>query len=1158
MNFCRIFYCTLLSFTFALAHGQTESLAIFTDHEDIGAVKHAGDAQYADGTYTLSGSGTNMWLEQDEFHFVYKVLRGDFTVSAQVEFVGDGVDPHRKIGWVARENLSTGSPMVNASTHGDGLTALQYRLEQDSLTQESKSEVQGPTTLTLQRRGSTFLMISTSDTISTQAVLSQDLYVGIYVCSHNPDVIETANFRNVSIQMDPPDLDVSDLRWRNIGPANMMGRIASIDALDTDYRHVVMASASGGVFKSTNGGINWDVIFDNHGASSIGCAVINQSNPDIIWVGTGESANRNSSGWGNGIFKSEDGGKSFRYVGLKESHNVAEIALHPTDPEIAYAAVVGHLWGYKGIRGLYYTEDGGNNWQKITNGLPDDGNTGCTEIVMHPDDPNTLFAGFYHRLRQPATFQSGGENGGLYKSTDGGKSWRKITKGLAEGSSGMIDISIHRANPDIIAMAYEAEEALNLVRDSIGNSVPGSGVYKSMDGGESWEFLLPHAVRPFYHGQIKIDPVDPNNIYVVSRGFKESHDGGKTFQDRKGRADGGDDHDMWIAPHDNKYMYLATDQGFRFSNDGGENYLSYNNMAIGQYYAIGVDMKEPYRVAGGLQDNGLWVATTNSRNPRGILNRDNYWIGEGDGFHVQIDPTDWRTTYMVNHVGFCVRLNSETREYHYITPTPETTTNFSEFVDYNYPETRNIYTIDPGEHWFFYERAERPLMPPQFRFNWSSPLVMSPTDPNTIYFGSNHLFKSTDQGNHWQIISPDLTTNDSLLRNTSHGGGLTFSNTGGENHFTIITISESPKNGNVVWVGTDDGNVQVSKNGGVVWENVKLNIPDIPEKIWVSRVEASHFDDGTCYVTFDNHRYDDNKAYLFKTTDYGKTWADISSNLPDDYSLYVVREDLENPDLLFVGSESTIYYSIDGGMEWKELSSRLPNVAIYDLVIHPREGDLVAGTHGRSIWILDDISPLRQWREEISTTDLYVFDPKPATRWQQVRIGRTQPAFEYRGENPPNAALVHFYLPDSAEVSIEITGDAGKNVTHTVKGHAGINRFMWNFKFPLDQVELGNYKEHLSTVIETLGSRVQNDALQASLPVIADSLSTASTMQELNKIRSKLVEDFSGYAAGESLFGAKQKAHMARPGNYQVNIRREDNQMSKMLEVKEDPILAER
>ena len=953
-------------------------------------------------------------------------------------------------------------------------------------------------------------------------------------------------------QLTTPNL-TKDLRWRSIGPANMMGRIAAIEAHPEDYRHVLVASASGGVFKSTNGGMSWDAIFDQYGAGSIGSVAMFAPDPNIIWVGTGESANRNSSGFGDGIYKSTDGGKSFTHMGLATTHQIAEIATHPSDPEIAYAAAIGHLWGYSGDRGLFKTIDGGKSWEKVAGGLPNDGKTGCTEIIFHPTNPEILFAGFYHRLRQPASFQSGGEQGGLFKSVDGGKTWRKITNGLAKGASGQIDISIHLNNPDIMVMAYEADE-------KIPEDQPGTGVYRSDDGGETWTHLLKHAVRPFYHGQIQIDPIDPNNIYVVSRGFMISNDGGKTFQEPRWRKDGGDEHDMWIAPYDNKIMYLATDQGAKLSVDGGETWLSFNNMAIGQYYAIGVDMRDPYYVIGGLQDNGLWHTPSNSREVRGILNEHSVHVGEGDGFHAQIDPLDWRTAYIVNHVGFAARVNLETREHDYITPTPETTTNFSDWFDPNYPETPNKYTIDPGEHWFFYERPERPLLPAQFRFNWSSPLVMSPNNPHTIYFGSNHLFKSVDRGNSWRIISPDLTTNDAKLRNTSNGGGLTNSNTGGENHFTIITISVSPIDEDIIWVGTDDGLVHVTVNGGVTWNNVKMNIPNVPDKIWVSRVEASHHNKNRAYVSFDNHRYDDNKAYLYQTDNLGKSWKDISGNLSDKYPIYVIKEDLENENLLFIGTEETVHASIDRGSSWAAMRTDLPTVAIHDLVIHPREGDLIAGTHGRSIYIMDDLSSLRQMSSGLSQKSFHLFDPKMATEWQSIFTGRKQPAFMYRGENPPPGAILDYFassasIGDSVLFTISSIDSKG---TFTWKSPVenGINRTLWRFRLTMTEQEIKEYKSQQEQAIETLKLRIKNKDLLKSLKAIEKDLVNAETVNQITEIRRALVSQFNGYALGEPLFGEKKTyTYEAPSGWYKVSAQFNNQISESILKVRPDPLI---
>ena len=947
---------------------------------------------------------------------------------------------------------------------------------------------------------------------------------------------------SININGQTTDQITNNLKWRNIGPANMMGRIAAIDASNSDYRKVLIASASGGVFKSENAGTTWESIFDKYGAGSIGSIKFDQNNLDVIWIGTGESANRNSSAYGDGIYKSIDGGKSFINMGLESTHQIAEIEIHPNNSDVVFAAAVGHLWGYTGERGLFKTINGGKSWEKVSGGLPSDNKTGCTEIVIHPKNPNIMFAGFYHRLRQPASFISGGENGGLYKSIDGGKSWKKITKGLAKGSSGMIDISIHLNNPDIMVMAYEADE--NLPEDE-----PGTGVYISYDQGESWKHLLKHAVRPFYHGQIEIDPIDPDNIYVVSRGFMISNDGGKTFSSRRWRTDGGDDHDMWIAPYDNKIMYLATDQGSRLSIDGGNTWLSHNNMAIGQYYAIGVDMRDPYYVGGGLQDNGLWMTPSNSREYRGILNMHSTWIAEGDGFHTQIDPNNWKTVYTVNHVGFVARQNIETREYTFITPTPETIKNFNEFVDYDYDETRNRYTIDPGEHWFFRERPDRTLLPPQFRFNWSSPFIISSHNSKKVLFGSNYLFQSYDRGDTWNIISPDLTTNDKKLRNTSNGGGLTNSNTGGENHFTIITISDTPIDTTIIWAGTDDGNVQLTKNNGENWKNVKLNIKKIPKKIWVSRIEASKHAKGRAYVTFDNHRFDDNSPYVYVTENYGETWNNITSNLPKDYSVYVIKEDPINPNLLFVGTEESVYFSYDKGLSWEKLGSQLPTVAIHDLVIHPRDGDLIVGTHGRSIWILDDISPLRNLTADNKNK---LFDTRKSTQWIRINTGRKQPYFEFRGKNPPYGAIINFFSNSNQKGEISISNLAETNFySKEINMIKGINRFIWPFTLERNENEFNNYKLKFIDLVKLL----QNIATDKKNLEKFD-FNNKNSFREINLLRKDLLDKYGMYAGGEKIFGDKiYKNFNISPGKYKITITLENQEVfSDIITVRDDPI----
>ncbi len=485
-------------------------------------------------------------------------------------------------------------------------------------------------------------------------------------------------------------------RWRNIGPANMMGRISALDALDTDWRVVLVGSASGGVFKSHNAGQTWTPIFDDYGSGSIGDVAFYQGDPQIIWVGTGEANNRNSSGWGDGVYKSTDGGKTFSRMGLEDTFQIARIATHPSDPDIVYVAAIGSLWGYSGSRGLYRTLDGGKTWVKLTNGLPDDGKTGCTEIKMHPTDPDVLYTAMYHRLRKPWTFTSGGSNSGIFKSTDGGNSWERLTKGLPEGELGRIGIDIYRSDPQTVVASVEASDKL-----PADMSVPGPGVYRSDDGGESWRYLLRHTSRPMYHGRIAINPLDDDLIYVIARIFQFSKDGGKTFSGKPWRGAGGDDHDLWISPQDKNVFYTASDQGAHLTIDGGKSFLSFNNMAIAQYYAIGVDMRDPYWVYGGMQDIGGFGGPSNSRDRNGILNDHNIEVNGGDGFHMQVDPTDWRTVYTVCHVGGLGRINMETRDFKLISPRPESILNFSDYFDPDFPETPIRYSIFPGEHWLW-------------------------------------------------------------------------------------------------------------------------------------------------------------------------------------------------------------------------------------------------------------------------------------------------------------------------------------------------------------------------------------------------------------------------------------------------------------------------
>ena len=825
----------------------------------------------------------------------------------------------------------------------------------------------------------------------------------------------------------------SAFRWRNIGPASVGGRITDIEAIDSSFRTVYLAAASGGVFKSENAGTTWEPIFDDYPSASIGDIALFQPNPQIVWVGTGEANNRNSVSWGDGIYKSTDGGRSFRNMGLRTTHQIARVITHPTDPNIVYVAAIGHLWGYTGDRGLFKTTDGGSTWTKLGGGLPSDGRAGATELIMDPTNPQVLYTAFYHRLRKPWTFTSGGPNGGIFKSTDGGATWTKLTAGLPPGETGRIGLAISRQNPSIVMAFVEAEQTNDLAR-------PGSGVYRSENAGASWTYVNTYNNRPFYYSQIRINPLDHQRVYLLTTRFMVSMDGGKTFQN--GSEDEeihGDFHAMWLDPNDVDRYYIGADKGASLTHDHGRAFTFFDNIAIAQYYRIGVDMRDPYYVYGGLQDNGTFAGPSFSRDARGILNDDAWKVHWGDGQDIQIDPNDWRRVYTEAEGGSFRRYDAETRQSTNARPSPTNIINYAEVLGPNASGTD------------------------MFRFNWSAPLVMSPHDPETIFLGGNHLFRTSDRGDSWMIISPDLTTNDSSKTRIQHGG-LTREGSGAETHSSITSVSQSPIMEGVIWVGTDDGNVQVTRDGGRRWTNVRAAVRGVPARIWVGRVEASHFDPATAYVTFDGHRSDIFTPWIFKTTDYGRSWTNIGAGLPDGQVVHVVREDLKNPNLLFAGTEFAVFASLDGGRRWTRFMNGMPTVASQDLVIHPRDNDLVAGTHGRGIWIADDITPLQQLTPEILAAPAHLFEQRVATIWEDRSRGGQRGHFWFAGENPPsvmpsgaslprasvrNTALIAYYLRSAptAEPTLEISDSEGRTHRTTLPGRAGIHRYRWDLRF---------------------------------------------------------------------------------------------------------------
>lgn len=929
-----------------------------------------------------------------------------------------------------------------------------------------------------------------------------------------------------------------NLQWRNIGPSNMSGRITDIDALEDDYRFVVVASASGGVWKSTNAGTTWEPIFDDYGTASIGAVAIFQPDPDIIWVGTGEPNNRNSVAWGDGIYKTTDGGETFQNMGLEDTHQISRVLTHPTDPDIVFVGAIGHLWGFSGDRGVFKTTDGGQNWERI---FYVDEKTGCSDLVMDPTNPDILYAGMYQRVRQPWRYDGGSMSGGIFKSTDGGRTWNELTEGLPPGETGKIGLAVSRSNPRVIQAFVEAEQAERGAEADPAD--PKSGVYRSEDGGSTWTFMNTTNNRPFYYSHMYINPLDEDLIYLVMGSFMYSDDKGKTVQ-RMGGGIHGDYHAMWIDPHNKDRFYIGNDGGVSLTHDHSASYIFFDNLCLSQFYAVGVDMRDPYFVYGGLQDNGTWGGPSNSRDRSGILTDHWFNVGGGDGFHSQVDPTDWRTAYVESQGGSISRVNTETRQRTNIRPGERNVINYDDYV------TDEIMAKQEEARW------NSP-----FRFNWSAPIVLSPHNPTTVFFGGNVLFKSVDRGDSWMIISPDLTTDDpvKILRET---GGLTSDVTGAENHCAIITVSESPLRAGLIWVGTDDGNVQITRDGGGNWANVRRNIRGVPDGIWVSRVEASHFEEGTCYVTFDGHRSDVFTPFVFKTTDYGETWTSIAGNIPDGQVVYVIKEDLKNPNLLFVGTEFACFFTIDDGQTWSRLMNGLPTVAVHDLVIHPRDNDLIAATHGRGIWILDDLTPLQQYTGEVQDSDVSLFDPRPVTKWLSINRGGSRGHLLFSGDNPQGGAPINFFIKsESVENVVLNISDVSGNLTWTAElsPTAGINQYRWNMRFEPTEEQRQRFIQTLRGMIESMPERVElTRAQRRELTRIDTQLDETLTSQELMQLQQQvfgMMGGGRGFGGGRGRGGGGGlRGPSAEPGIYRITLTVDGESYTSTLTLKADPL----
>lgn len=830
----------------------------------------------------------------------------------------------------------------------------------------------------------------------------------------------------ISSQVIAQENQFSSFQYRNLGAFRIsawVGDIAVPENPGEKHKHTFyVVPRAGGVWKTINNGTTFECISDTMGTSSMGDVAVAPSNPDIVWVGTGEDFNARSSYYGNGIWKSTDAGKTWIYRGLEDSHHIAKIIIHPADPDIVWVAVMGHLYSNNEERGIFKTTDGGETWKKV---LYVDDATGFIDLVINHKETDILYATSYEKIRTPWTYVPGGEKSRIYKSSDGGNSWEILKEGLPEGKLGRIGIDIHRANPDILVTVVQnlnvkpgadpdAEIPFDEFTDHSFDNLIGGEVYLSTDAGETWKRINdPEKIdvsgkAAYSFNKISIDPFDPDKIYIIGVGQYYTLDGGNTWpsfreQDRF-RTNFGDNRSFWIDPEDPNHMMLGSDGGIYSTWDGGKTMNHYHQLPLGEIYMVEVDDAEPYNIYIGLQDHEVWKGPSNSWSGQ-ISIKDWVIAGMWDGMHCKVDHTDNRWLYFTTQFGKHHRVDQSIGERVEITPRA--------------PEGEDFY-----------------------RYTWNTPIMLSPHDSKVIYTGGQKLLRSNNRGDRWEAISPDLTDNNKEK----------IAGTGHIMYCAITTISESPLEKGVIWVGTDDGHVHMTRNGGMRWQEMttKITVLGSPKDCWVGRVVTSSHNAGTAYVIKCGYRNDDFNPYLYKTTDYGETWKDISSNLPD-YPVNVIYEDLKNRDLLFVGNDIGVYVSLNGGQSWSTLRANMPPVVVRDLLVHPRENDLVVGTYGRAAWITD-ISPLQQFTPEVKESEIHLFDiePKPQMNFsQQGRWGNYHMtgSNHIRMPNEPVGLEIWYYFRENSnsDAKFVITDIDGKEVyNRSIKPEKGIHKFYWN------------------------------------------------------------------------------------------------------------------
>ncbi len=805
-----------------------------------------------------------------------------------------------------------------------------------------------------------------------------------------------------------------EARW--LGPGTMSGRITAIEGVNEDGKTIYVGSAGGGVWKTTNAGASFKPVFDKY-CQSIGAIAIDQKNPKLIYVGTGESNMRNSVSIGDGLYKSSDAGDNWTKIGLDSTEHISKIVIDPKNSNVIYVAAPGPLWSDSKHRGLYKSADAGKTWEKI---LYISDKAGCADVVIDPSNSNTIFATTWEFRRFPYAFNSGGEGSGVYKSVDGGKTWRELKSGLPPKPFGRVALALAPSSPNNMLAIVESKE---------------TGLFISSDGGESWKQQSATAnitARPFYFSVIMVDPKDPKRVYRPAFTFAYSDDGGYSFSEANG--DGGwlhsDQHALWINPKNTSQLYLGTDGGVYLSLDRGATWMFLQNLPVGQFYHVSTDNADPYRIYGGLQDNGSWVAP--SAVPGGLTNSNWQAIYGGDGFWVQPDPTDPNTAYAEAQGGSVGRIDLKTLKTVNIQP-----------------------QAGPGED--------------KLRWNWNTPIVTGANNKKNLYMAAQYLYKSTDRGSDWTRISPDLTTNDKKKQRQEESGGLSADNTSAENHCTIFTVAESPFDENIIWAGTDDGNLQLTTDGGKSWANLANNyaLAGIPAQTWVSSIEPSLFDRNVVYATFDNHMYGDHRTYLGKSTDMGKTWVSVKS---DEFTGFAhkIKEDIVNKNLLFLGTEKGLFATVDGGENWFRMKNHIPDYCLVrDIKIQPKTNDLLLATHGRGIIVVDDITPMRSLTKDIIEKDVVLFNNEPIVLTSgKYGDGGFPATGGWSGGNPNSIQPIQYYLKDrvnSGDVKIEIYDASGKLVqTVPATKRKGINKVYWNLRMTPPKVASGGAKADFS------------------------------------------------------------------------------------------------